>query len=508
MIQIENQTNYALTLHGRNTPSSTTSINFQSKHSAMIQVYQLYHITINACKTVLIVPPINCNKVKIWERTEATGDVKMVVYEFYNGATLIKQVPRIPSDDSRRVRFMASADPQFFKDAPDRNDVAEDVMKKMWKSVYENPDTYFGQIIAGDLTQLAIKTEWKMYKKLADVMEIYDGWGNHDVENDWIAWTIGDRDAWIDILEHITTKWRRFPCSYDADPLAAHYSWDWRDVHFVQTNLLPSDSNACVPDDDESGGIDPKKSLSFLRKDLRDKVGNSGRPVVIVSHLGMEPFSGGCWEEGQKERFWDVIANYNVILIISGHQHNHYGEVTWNRPTGKSNGPDSIINIIAGGACLGYHMDIEITDNHIEATRYHNGNQQWEKSWDFSTTTNFPVLEPKLKSEGHAVYIIMDGERRWIPNPDTLFGLGYNWGSVEAITNEEKARYPMGSPFPSLTNGNIYKGTSNHVYLMQNKKRCWITSSAVFNRMGLQWDDLQRISDKDLMLILEGEDII
>ena len=45
-----------------------------------------------------------------------------------------------------------------------------------------------------------------------------------------------------------------------------HYSWDWHDVHFVQTNLYPGlgvDSGVA-----ESYRIDPAGSLLFMGADL------------------------------------------------------------------------------------------------------------------------------------------------------------------------------------------------------------------------------------------------
>ena len=46
------------------------------------------------------------------------------------------------------------------------------------------------------------------------------------------------------------------------------------------------------------------------------------------------------------------------------------------------------------------------------------------------------------------VYRIEGGRRRWIPNPDTLFALGYTWGQVRTLPQNEVSQIPLGEPIP------------------------------------------------------------
>ena len=66
-----------------------------------------------------------------------------------------------------------------------------------------------------------------------------------------------------------------------------HYSWDWGGVHFVQANLYPADRQHpkvrySLP------WHDPQEGLTFVRDDLKASVGDSGRPVVVMSHCGFD----------------------------------------------------------------------------------------------------------------------------------------------------------------------------------------------------------------------------
>jgi len=94
-----------------------------------------------------------------------------------------------------------------------------------------------------------------------------------------------------------------------------HYSWDWDDVHFVQLNLYPADQ--------QRAGVrysavwhDPQGALAFLKKDLAQQVGTSGRPVVLMSHCG---FDTDWWCPDDWKDLYDAAQPYNVVLYLYGH---------------------------------------------------------------------------------------------------------------------------------------------------------------------------------------------
>ena len=94
-----------------------------------------------------------------------------------------------------------------------------------------------------------------------------------------------------------------------------HYSWDWDDVHFVQLGIYAADK--------QRDGVryspvwhDPQGALSFLKKDLADKVGESGRPVVLMCHCGVDT---DWWVPADWKEFYDAAKPYNVILYLYGH---------------------------------------------------------------------------------------------------------------------------------------------------------------------------------------------
>jgi len=47
-------------------------------------------------------------------------------------------------------------------------------------------------------------------------------------------------------------------------------------------------------------------------------------------------------------------------------------------------------------------------------------------------------------SSADRVYLVREGKKSWIKNPETLFKLGFNFHNVKNITNEEMDSYELG----------------------------------------------------------------
>ena len=90
-------------------------------------------------------------------------------------------------------------------------------------------------------------------------------------------------------------------------------------MHFVNLNLYAG------------GEGDARCSLDFLKKDLADRVDNTGKPVVIVQHYGFDNFSteDRWWKQAERDAFYKIIKNYNVEAIFTGHDHRCH-RVLWN----------------------------------------------------------------------------------------------------------------------------------------------------------------------------------
>jgi cytolysin (calcineurin-like family phosphatase) len=91
----------------------------------------------------------------------------------------------------------------------------------------------------------------------------------------------------------------------------------------VQLNFYPGDMRSKIGSMD-GPAHEPQMSLEFLKEDLAKNVGKSGRPVIIMQHLGFdEGFSLGWnwWNKQEVDLYYEVIRDYNVVGILYGHTH-------------------------------------------------------------------------------------------------------------------------------------------------------------------------------------------
>lgn len=263
---------------------------------------------------------------------------------------------------SRDVRFLVTGDPQYFKfngEQPHRRE-SDAVLRAMVGQMSASDCNYprylagckiRGMIVAGDLTQQAkgVEMDWYRDAITGAVRFAYDSLGNHDYNGGTVK-------------DYILRDRRRSTVATAVqDP---HYSWDWHDVHFVQLNLFPGNEPSPA-----QRGLDPYHSLDFLTRDLRDHVGGSRRPVILIHHYGFDPFSKGnegWWTEDQRNRYGGVIANYNVKAIFTGHNHlnpdssNDQWHLVWK----------GIDTFNSAATLNGVFLDVQITENTLTIQRW------------------------------------------------------------------------------------------------------------------------------------------
>jgi cytolysin (calcineurin-like family phosphatase) len=141
---------------------------------------------------------------------------------------------------------------------------------------------------------------------------VFEGWGNHDGP------PIGKEKFGFSVQSKI---WNRNVLRKEAGRIGnvaengLHYSWDWGKVHFVQANLYPADKQHVMVRY-SLPWHDPQGALAFVKEDLKNNVGDSGRPVIIVSHCGVDT---DWWHPEDWAEFYKAVKPYNVIAYFYGH---------------------------------------------------------------------------------------------------------------------------------------------------------------------------------------------
>jgi hypothetical protein len=106
-----------------------------------------------------------------------------------------------------------------------------------------------------------------------------------------------------------------------------------------------------------------------------------------------------------------------------------------------------------------------------------------------------------VKGSGPEVFLIQDGERRWITDSKTFDAYGFNYSDVKEIFDEELNSYPEGTPITK--NGTLLKGSSSgHVYIIINGNRS-LMSARVFEKGKFPSEDIHCVTDSYLLSIPE-----
>jgi hypothetical protein len=108
-------------------------------------------------------------------------------------------------------------------------------------------------------------------------------------------------------------------------------------------------------------------------------------------------------------------------------------------------------------------------------------------------------------SVGPAVYLVLNGMKRHIPNPNTYNSLFANWNNI-VISDYLVDQIPAGDP---LSNGAVLiKGSSPLVCLGTNGQKLPIPSEAVFNKYYFAWNKIHTIPDEVFNSVPTGPVIV
>lgn len=304
--------------------------------------------------------------------------------------------PARPAADAESITFYAMGDPQYGGGSEDKNTFQIAALKAFeaeWPpgmpSAGEAVERPLGLLVAGDLTQSgqddrlaavdqfdqvgAFVAEYGLRGGDGDLpFPVYEGYGNHEFDPDepaedenllqWRYHYTEDPTPGVDVVA--IRNARRCGLTRVAPDADGHYSWDWGPVHFVNADLFPGDEPSQV--DENSRVRDPRRALAFLRQDLAEEVGDSGRPVVVMAHYGFDRFGHEprWWTDEQKAAFRYAVRPYNVVAYIHGHTH-ATERYTWEGLDVFNVGSPYYAEYNADGR--GHFTVFRITDTHLEA---------------------------------------------------------------------------------------------------------------------------------------------
>lgn len=191
-----------------------------------------------------------------------------------------------------------------------------------------------GVIMNGDITEYGheaeLSTMEEIYGKLS--VTLYPGLGNHDYANNvddcWenncanrMVLYLRDRVRALNIknFDYGEREYYKFPEIVKEHYGSLAYSWDIKNVHFVQLNNFPTYTrswSSYVSGKARRYAFNITSSLGWLEKDLA-KARSQGKAIIINFH---DPYDK--WESTE---FKNIIEKYRVSAIFFGHYHNNLG---------------------------------------------------------------------------------------------------------------------------------------------------------------------------------------
>ena len=147
---------------------------------------------------------------------------------------------------------------------------------------------------------------------------------------------------------------------------------------------------------------------------------------------------------------------------------------------------------------------------------FNNGDNVDSYSFSFSART----VENKTQSNGSIlkstespkIYSIENNKKRWITDVNSFVSNGYKWENVVLVLQSELEVFEDGENIYAVNsnlkqNGSLIRGSSYKVYLVENGSKKWITSEKVFIGLGYNWNNIISVSDLELGLYFDGENI-
>ncbi|HSU27350.1 MAG TPA: hypothetical protein VLJ68_03150, partial [Chitinophagaceae bacterium] len=122
------------------------------------------------------------------------------------------------------------------------------------------------------------------------------------------------------------------------------------------------------------------------------------------------------------------------------------------------------------------------------------------------------VLQEGALYQAHGTsekYMVIDRSLRHIPDLETFSFLGLTEDMVTGVTIADLATLQKADDLPSRKNGNMLQVSGDPVvYYMENGVRRAIPDPETLNGMGLDWGQIKRISAADMQMIKMGPALI
>lgn len=116
-----------------------------------------------------------------------------------------------------------------------------------------------------------------------------------------------------------------------------------------------------------------------------------------------------------------------------------------------------------------------------------------------------------VKGSGPEVYVIEHGAKRWIPNPDIFQKLFYDWKKILVVSNSVLSGIPPGNKLENGDNypdgALIRAAKKKEIYVIDQGKRRWIPNPDIFYSNNFSPGKIIAVNDEKIKSIERGADV-
>jgi len=105
-------------------------------------------------------------------------------------------------------------------------------------------------------------------------------------------------------------------------------------------------------------------------------------------------------------------------------------------------------------------------------------------------------------ADADPIYVMQQGQKRWIPDPETFHAYGFDWGRVQVGLARALDAIPTSSPLPSCRNGSLIRiAGTDPIYVMQQgqKKPTVVHFSGHGSRVGATEHGSDQVVHRDVV---------
>lgn len=108
-----------------------------------------------------------------------------------------------------------------------------------------------------------------------------------------------------------------------------------------------------------------------------------------------------------------------------------------------------------------------------------------------------------FKGSGERIYVLADGQKRWITSLEAFDYFGYRWEQVNVVDDSFLDQFEDGRPLYVL----LKCQNSPHIYALEDGQKRWIKDIPTFEARGFVWDDVKFVSCGELRRLPTGTPI-